>query len=200
MFEEESVVVEVIVQRPTMKFAHFPPICLVGPMGAGKTTIGKLLAKHLRREFVDCDWYIANQAGTDIPWIFAKEGEAGFRQRETQALKTLMNTPNAVIATGGGVVTRAENRELLKQGVVIFLDANVDTQLLRTKKDTNRPLLQTENPRAVLEKLYHERKPLYLEVADMVVLTGKSYPKQMLLDIIDALEQYNSLNYVSPKS
>lgn len=195
MFEETSVVVEVIVQRPTMKFAHLPTICLVGPMGAGKTTIGKLLAKHLKREFVDCDWYIANQAGTDIPWIFAKEGEAGFRQRETQALKTLINTPNAVIATGGGAVVRAENRELLRQGLVIFLDANVDTQLLRTKKDTNRPLLQTDNPRAVLEKLYEDRKPLYLEVADMVITTGKSYPKQMLLEIVEALEQYSSLTY-----
>lgn len=195
MFESTSVVVEVIVQRPTMKFAHFPTICLVGPMGAGKTTIGRLLAKHLKREFVDCDWYISSQAGTDIPWIFAKEGEEGFRQRETQALKTLMNTPNAVIATGGGAVTRAENRELLKQGLVIFLDANVETQLLRTKKDTNRPLLQTENPRATLEKLYQERKPLYLEVADLVIATGKSYPKQMLLELIDALEAYNAQHY-----
>lgn len=164
-------------------------------MGAGKTTIGKLLAKYLKREFVDCDWYIANQAGTDIPWIFAKEGEAGFRQRETQALKALINTPNAVIATGGGAVVRAENRELLKNSLVIFLDANVDTQLLRTKKDTGRPLLQTDNPRATLEKLYQERKPLYLEVADMVIMTGKSYPKQMLLEIVDALEKYSLANY-----
>ncbi len=195
MFEEASVVVEVIVQKPTMKFAHLPSIFLVGPMGAGKTTIGKLLAKHLKREFVDCDWYIADQAGTDIPWIFAKEGEVGFRQRETEALKVLVSMPNAVIATGGGAVTRAENRELLKRGLVIFLDANVDTQLLRTKKDTNRPLLQTENPRAVLEKLYQERRPLYLEVADMVIMTGKSYPKQMLLEIIEALEKYHSIHY-----
>lgn len=195
MFEPTSVVVEVIVQRPTMKFAHFPPICLVGPMGAGKTTIGKLLARYLKREFVDCDWYITSQTGTDISWIFAKEGEEGFRQRETQALKTLMNTPNAVIATGGGAVIRAENRELLKQGLVIFLDANVDTQLLRTKKDTNRPLLRTENPRATLEKLYQERKPLYFEVADLVIATGKSYPKQMLLELIDALEAYNAQHY-----
>ncbi|WP_066803030.1 shikimate kinase [Moraxella oblonga] len=178
-----------------MKFAHLPSIFLVGPMGAGKTTIGKLLAKHLKREFVDCDWYIADQAGTDIPWIFAKEGEVGFRQRETEALKVLVSMPNAVIATGGGAVTRAENRELLKRGLVIFLDANVDTQLLRTKKDTNRPLLQTENPRAVLEKLYQERRPLYLEVADMVIMTGKSYPKQMLLEIIEALEKYHSIHY-----
>lgn len=195
MFEEASVVVEVIVQKPTMKFAHLPSIFLVGPMGAGKTTIGKLLAKHLKREFVDCDWYIADQAGTDIPWIFAKEGEVGFRQRETEALKVLVGMPNAVIATGGGAVTRAENRELLKRGLVIFLDANVDTQLLRTKKDTNRPLLQTENPRAVLEKLYQERRPLYLEVADMVIMTGKSYPKQMLLEIIETLEKYHSIHY-----
>lgn len=195
MFEETSVVVEVIVQKPTMKFAHLPTIFLVGPMGAGKTTIGKLLAKHLKREFVDCDWYIANQAGTDIPWIFAKEGESGFRRRETEALTMLVDTPNAVIATGGGAVVRAENRELLKHGLVIFLDANVDVQLLRTRKDTNRPLLQTENPRAVLEKLYQERRPLYLEVADMVVMTGKSYPKQMLQEIIEALEKYHSINH-----
>lgn len=195
MFEETSIVVEVIVQRPTMKFAHLPTIFLVGPMGAGKTTLGKLLAKHLKREFVDCDWYIANQAGIDIPWIFAKEGEAGFRQRETQALNALVDTPNAVIATGGGAVVRAENRELLKRGLVIFLDANVDTQLARTKKDTGRPLLQTDNPKATLEKLYYDRKPLYLEVADIVIMTGKSYPKQMLLEIVEALEQYSLVNY-----
>lgn len=195
MFAETSVVVEVIVQRPTMKFAHLPTIFLVGPMGAGKTTIGKLLAKHLKREFVDCDWYIANQAGTDIPWIFAKEGEVGFRQRETEALKVLVDMPNAVIATGGGAVVRAENRELLKRGLVVFLDANVETQLLRTKKDTGRPLLQTDNPKAVLEKLYHDRKPLYIEVADVVIATGKSYPKQMLLEIIDVLENYHSIHH-----
>ncbi|WP_294034907.1 shikimate kinase AroK [uncultured Moraxella sp.] len=168
-----------------------PSIFLVGPMGAGKTTIGKLLAKHLGREFIDCDWYIVDQTGADIPWIFEKEGETGFRDRETRALMDLTAMPNIVMATGGGAVGRAENRELLKKGLVIYLDASVDTQLSRTKKDKNRPLLQSDNPRAVLEELYQKRNPLYREVADIIVPTGRAYPKQMISDILEILKNYN---------
>ncbi|MDO4896978.1 MAG: shikimate kinase [Moraxella sp.] len=167
-----------------------PAIFFVGPMGAGKTTVGKLLAKHLGRTFVDCDWYIAEQTGADIPWIFAKEGEAGFRERETKALSELVVMPNIVMATGGGAVGRPENRELLKQGLVIYLDANVETQLARTKKDKNRPLLQNDNPKAVLKTLYEQRSPLYQEVADIVIPTGRAYPKQMVQEILTLLSQY----------
>ncbi|MDO4441932.1 MAG: shikimate kinase [Moraxella sp.] len=192
MFEDDNAIIEdVVVEKTSQGLAKMlPPIFLVGPMGAGKTTIGKLLAKHLGREFVDCDHYIVAQTGADIPWIFAKEGEEGFRDRETRALEELTGTPNIVMATGGGAVGRAENRELLKTGLVIYLDANVDTQLFRTKKDKNRPLLQTENPRAVLEMLYEKRHPLYQEVATIIVPTGRAYPKQMVADILERLAEY----------
>lgn len=169
---------------------QLPAIYLVGPMGAGKTTIGKLLAKQLNREFVDCDWHIVQQTGADIPWIFEKEGEAGFRERETRALSELVALPRIVMATGGGAVGLPENRALLKNGLVIYLEASVDVQLARTKKDKNRPLLQSDNPRAVLESLYEKRHPLYLEVADLVVPTGRLYPKQMVADILVRLGEY----------
>ncbi|UNU72861.1 shikimate kinase [Moraxella nasovis] len=186
-----AIIEETIVERPSTHLAkHLPPVYLVGPMGAGKTTIGKLLARHLGREFVDCDWYISEQTGADIPWIFAKEGEAGFRDRETKALQELTERTDVVMATGGGAVGRAKNRDLLKKGLVIYLDANVDTQLMRTKKDKNRPLLQSENPRAVLEELYQKRSPLYQEVADIIVPTGRAYPKQMINELLDFLQQY----------
>lgn len=159
-------------------------------MGAGKTTVGKLLAKHLGREFIDCDWYIAEQTGADIPWIFEKEGELGFRDRETKALSELALMPNVVMATGGGAVCRTENRQFIKQGLVIYLDASVDTQLNRTKKDKNRPLLQNDNPRAVLQALYEQRSPLYQEVADIIIPTGRAYPKQMVQEILEILSEY----------
>ncbi|MDO4895161.1 shikimate kinase [Moraxella sp.] len=180
-----------------MPAKNLPAIYLVGPMGAGKTTIGKLLAKHLGREFVDCDWYIAKQTGADIPWIFEKEGEAGFRERETKAISELTVLPNIIMATGGGAVGNAQNRQMLKQGLVIYLDASVETQLLRTKKDKNRPLLQSGNPRKVLEELYQIRDPLYREVADIIIPTGRAYPKQMIGDILDILNDYAKKAYFS---
>lgn len=190
--EDSAVIEEVVVEKTNTALSRqLPAIFLVGPMGAGKTTIGKLLAKHLGREFIDCDWYIVDQTGADIPWIFEKEGEVGFRDRETRALMDLTAMPNIVMATGGGAVGRAENRELLKKGFVIYLDASVDTQLSRTKKDKNRPLLQSDNPRAVLEELYQKRNPLYREVADIIVPTGRAYPKQMISDILEILKNYN---------
>ena len=190
--EDSAVIEEVVVEKTNTALSRqLPAIFLVGPMGAGKTTIGKLLAKHLGREFIDCDWYIVDQTGADIPWIFEKEGEAGFRDRETRALMDLTAMPNIVMATGGGAVGRAENRELLKKGFVIYLDASVDTQLSRTKKDKNRPLLQSDNPRAVLEALYQKRNPLYREVADIIVPTGRAYPKQMISDILEILKNYH---------
>lgn len=169
---------------------QLPAIYLVGPMGAGKTTIGKLLAKILGREFIDCDWYIAEQTGADIAWIFEKEGEAGFRERETRALMELTELSKIVMATGGGAVGLPENRQLLKKGLVIYLNAPVDVQMARTKKDKKRPLLQSDNPRAVLERLYAQRDPLYQEVATLIVPTGWLYPKQMAADIVDRLTDY----------
>lgn len=192
MHEEDSAIIDsIIVEKANSYLAkNLPAIFLVGPMGAGKTTIGKLLAKSLGRQFVDCDWYIVNQTGADIPWIFEKEGEAGFRDRETRALMDLTAMPNIIMATGGGAVGRSQNRTLLKNGLVIYLDASVETQLARTKKDKNRPLLQSDNPKAVLESLYEQRNPLYREVADIIVPTGRAYPKQMIGEILLALDAY----------
>ena len=159
-------------------------------MGAGKTTIGRLLAKHLGRNFIDSDHYICEQTGADIPWIFEKEGEAGFREREARAIAELTELPNVVLATGGGVVTQLQNREnLKKQGITIYLRANVDVQLKRTSKDKSRPLLNHPNPRSVLQSLFEVRDPLYLEVADIVVETGEGYPRYMLKKIMEALKQ-----------
>lgn len=192
MYDEDNPIIEdVVVEKTSEGLAKLlPSIFLVGPMGAGKTTIGKLLAKHLGREFIDCDHYIAAQTGADIPWIFAKEGEEGFRDRETRALEELTAVPNIVMATGGGAVGREENRKLLQQGFVIYLEASVDTQLIRTKKDKNRPLLQNGNPRATLESLYQKRHPLYQEVATIIVPTGRAYPKQMVADLLEIMAKY----------
>ncbi|OOR89376.1 shikimate kinase I [Moraxella caviae] len=188
---QSPIIEDVIIEKSITSLAKkLPSVYLVGPMGAGKTTVGKLLAKHLGREFVDCDWYISEQTGADIPWIFAKEGEAGFRDRETRALEELTERDGIVMATGGGAVGREQNRALLGRGLVIYLDASVDTQLARTKKDKNRPLLQSDNPRAVLESLYQVRNPLYREVADIIVPTGRAYPKQMVAELLEQLKQY----------
>lgn len=192
MYDKDNPIIEdVVVEKTSEGLAKLlPSIFLVGPMGAGKTTIGKLLAKRLGREFIDCDHYIVAQTGADIPWIFAKEGEEGFRDRETRALEELTAMPNIVMATGGGAVGREENRKLLQQGFVIYLEASVDTQLIRTKKDKNRPLLQNDNPRATLEALYQKRHPLYQEVATIIVPTGRAYPKQMVADLLEILAKY----------
>lgn len=170
---------------------ELPSVFLVGPMGAGKTTIGKLLAKQLGRPFVDSDWYIESQTGADIAWIFAKEGEAGFRERETRAIDELTQQPQIVLATGGGAVMCAENRDFLKQrGVVIYLNAPVDVQMARTAKDKSRPLLQQPNPRKILQDLYSARDPLYRQVAHIIMPTGHTYPRYMVNQLMQQLESF----------
>ncbi|MBL4584139.1 MAG: shikimate kinase AroK [Pseudomonadales bacterium] len=147
-------------------------IFLVGPMGAGKSTIGRMLAKRLGLEFKDSDHEIESRTGADIPWIFDVEGEEGFRRREQDVLDELTNRSGIVLATGGGAILKPENREKLRvRGSVIYLKLSVDQQTARTAKDRNRPLLQTDDPRAVLETLFLERDPLYCEVADFVINT-----------------------------
>lgn len=169
---------------------QLPSVYLVGPMGAGKTTMGKLLAHELKRPFKDCDHHIVQQTGADIPWIFDKEGEMGFRKRESRALAELVQLPKIVLATGGGVVGLEKNRQLLAKGLVIYLNADVETQYLRTQKDRNRPLLQHDHPKAVLQKLYDERHLLYLSVADVVISTSRLCPKQMLDDVLWRLQEW----------
>ncbi|RMG27838.1 MAG: shikimate kinase AroK [Gammaproteobacteria bacterium] len=149
---------------------------LVGPMGAGKSTIGRQLARVLGLPFEDSDRVIEARTGVDIPFIFEKEGEAGFRRREKAVIDELTRRDGIVLATGGGAVLDPDNRRrLAARGMVIYLHASVDQQLARTARDRNRPLLQTEDPRARLASLFAERDPLYREVADLVVETdGRS--------------------------
>lgn len=166
-------------------------IILIGPMGSGKSTIGHLLASRLNREFFDSDIYIEEKTGVDIPRIFDIEGEEGFRQRETKALRELTHKKNLVLATGGGSVLHQENRKLLRaSGFIIFLDTSVNQQMERLKHDKKRPLLQTENPRERLEKLLQERKPLYLELADLRIQTDRKFARKVAAEIIPKLPKH----------
>ena len=149
-------------------------IFLVGLMGAGKTTIGRLLARKLNKRFVDSDHEIEARTGVKIPVIFEIEGEAGFRKREEAAIAGLTALSGIVLATGGGAVLSAANRDKLKKnGVVIYLRGTPEHLYERTRHDRNRPLLQTGNPLAKLRELFRQRDPLYREVADIVVDTGR---------------------------
>jgi shikimate kinase len=148
-------------------------IFLVGLMGAGKSTIGRHLAKSLGLEFVDSDHEIERRTGASIPLIFDVEGEAGFRQREKKIIDELSQRTGIVLATGGGVVLDPDNRACLRErGTVIYLYATAEQLLVRTSKDRNRPLLQTADPRGRLQELLSSRDTLYREVADVVVDTG----------------------------
>jgi shikimate kinase len=168
-------------------------IFLVGPMGAGKTTIGRLLAERLQLQFVDADKYIEDTTGANIPWIFDVEGEAGFRERETKAIEELSQQDGILLATGGGAVTRDVNRALLQQrGVVVYLYATVEQQFERTARDRNRPLLQNDNPRQVLENLFQVRDPLYRDVADIIVTTDTRPPHIVAKDIGEQISHYIS--------
>lgn len=162
---------------------------LVGPMGAGKTTIGKLLAQELKLGFKDTDKEIEERTGADIAWIFDVEGEEGFRARETQILDDLSQMPPMVLATGGGIVMKPENRAFLcARGVVVYLQASIDSQVERTSKDKKRPLLQNDNPRQVLENLMAKRRPLYEEIADLVLDTDLDSPKTIVKKITAHLQ------------
>jgi 3-dehydroquinate synthase len=157
-------------------------IILIGMMGAGKTTVGKLLARQLGKTFVDSDEEIQRRTGVSIPHIFDVEGESGFRSRESGVIQELLAQNDIVLATGGGAVLSPQNRAMMKQnGVVVYLKSSVHDLWQRTRHDQNRPLLQTENPRAKLQELLYQREPLYEETADVVAHTGKQ-SVQILLE------------------
>lgn len=157
-------------------------------MGAGKTTVGRHLADLLGRPFIDSDHEIESRTGASIPWIFEKEGESGFRQREQQVIDDLTLQSCIVLATGGGAVTRAQNCELLKQrGVVIYLYTPVEMQLARTSRDRNRPLLQVANPEKKLKELLAARDPLYRQVAHYVVPTSAGSARDLAQKIIQLI-------------
>ena len=163
-------------------------IILIGPMGSGKSTIGNIIARRLHREFQDSDHFIEERTGVDVARIFDVEGEQGFRDRESNALTELLSENNRVIATGGGSVLRRQNQQLLKQkGYIVFLDTTVNQQMQRLQRDKKRPLLQTENPRERLESLLLERRPIYLDLADLAVKTDKRMARRLATDIIDQL-------------
>ena len=164
-------------------------IFLVGLMGAGKTTIGRLLARRLNRRFIDSDHAIEARTGASIPWIFEIEGEASFRRREADMIRELSAQQDIVLATGGGAVLNPESRALLaERGTVIYLRASVGSILQRTAHDRNRPLLQTADPKKRLEELLAQREPLYREIADLVIDTGRPNVQSMVQTIIEQLD------------
>ncbi|MBI0417218.1 MAG: shikimate kinase [Nitrosospira sp.] len=166
-------------------------IYLVGMMGAGKTTIGKLLAECLDKKFIDSDREIQKSTGVTIPVIFEIEGEAGFRKRETEILRELVKIKKIVLATGGGVVLNPENCELLRHsGTVIYLKTSVHDLWQRTRYDKNRPLLQTEDPKEQLEKLYAQRDSLYSNIAHIIVSSGNHSASQCTQLLIQKLTEF----------
>jgi shikimate kinase len=176
-------------------FAMPGNIFLVGLMGAGKTSVGRLLAKRFGKTFYDCDLEIERRTGVKIPVIFDIEGEAGFRNRETTVLGELTKLNNIVLATGGGAILREENRQMLMQsGTVVYLRASIDDLWQRTRHDRNRPLLHTPDPRAKLEELFMQRDPLYRGVASVIMDTGS----QSLGNLASRLEQRLREHLLSP--
>lgn len=164
-----------------------PNIILIGPMGAGKSTIGKLLAHTLNRTFVDSDKEIEQRTGASIPLIFEIEGEAGFRDREVSAIQEITQGENWVLATGGGAILRTENRAIFAQrGFVVYLHASVQQQAERTAMDTQRPLLQTPDRIGRLTALMSEREPLYRTAADLVIETAGKSPRI----VVDLIQQH----------
>lgn len=165
-------------------------VYLVGMMGAGKTTIGRLLARRLRMRFIDCDHEIEARCGVRVPLIFEIEGEPGFRQREVQTLAELTELEGVVLATGGGAVLAEENRRRLgARGTVVYLRAAPEALYERVRHDRNRPLLATPDPLGRLRQIFAERDPLYREVADMVVESRAQSPAALARQVLGKLEK-----------
>lgn len=165
-------------------------IFLVGPMGAGKTTVGRRLAELRHLDFVDSDQEIERRTGVDIAYIFEKESEAGFRKREAAVIADLVRREHLVLATGGGAILDPDSRQLLAaRGFVVYLRADLPQQLRRTARTSHRPLLQTGDPEETLRRLFEIRDPLYREVADLVVETRGRPAKTVAAEIEAALEQ-----------
>jgi len=170
-------------------------LVLVGMMGAGKTTVGRLLARRLKRAFYDSDEEIERRCGVRVPVIFDIEGEAGFRARESQAIAELCMLDGVVLATGGGAVLAEENRrQLSAHGTVVYLHARPGHLWQRVRHDRNRPLLATPDPQRKLEELYSVRDPLYREVADIVIDTGRQSVQTLAKDLLAHLDSQCKLS------
>jgi shikimate kinase len=163
-------------------------VFLVGPMGAGKSTIGRHLAEELHLEFFDSDQEIERRTGADIAWIFDLEGEDGFRKREETIIHDLTDKQGIVLATGGGsIVSSAVRNRLSARGIVVYLQTTIDKQVARTQRDKRRPLLQNDDPETVLRSLAEERNPLYEEVADYVIETDEQSARAVANQIINKI-------------
>lgn len=161
---------------------------LIGPMGAGKSAVGRQLARSQHMTFIDTDDEIEARTGVDIPFIFEKEGEEGFRKREAKVIDELTQKDGIVLATGGGAIMAPQNRSHLgARGLVIYLHTTVEQQLERTRRGRNRPLLDTDNPRQVLEDLMSARDPQYREIADLIIETDGRKVKAVASEILDRL-------------
>lgn len=168
-------------------------IFLIGPMGAGKTSVGRYLAKQLGKKFYDSDEEIENKTGVSLSWIFDLEGMAGYRQRELKAIEELATLSNIVLSTGGGCVETPEVRECLsRHGVVVYMEVSLETQLNRLKRDKKRPLLQGENPQEVLIQLWEKREPHYENIADFTAITDDRSVRDVCDDILNWLQSNGS--------
>jgi len=167
---------------------HPRNIFLIGPMGAGKSAVGRYLARTLHLSFVDSDDEIESRTGVDIPFIFEKEGEEGFRKRESAVIDDLSKMDGVVLATGGGAVINPDSRSRLGgRGFVVYLYTTVDQQVARTQKGRERPLLESADPRATLQELLDTRDPMYREIADIIVETDGRKVKSVANEIIDQI-------------
>lgn len=165
-------------------------VFLVGPMGAGKTTIGKQLAQILHLQFIDSDQEIEARTGAPIDWIFDIEGESGFREREKNVIAELTQRQGIVLATGGGAIAETENRTFLAgRGIVVYLETSIEQQLERTRRDKRRPLLQGGDPEATLIALHKVRDELYREIADIIVATNENSIKSVANKIVSQINQ-----------
>jgi shikimate kinase len=169
-------------------------IYLIGPTGSGKTAVGRQLARDTGLKFVDSDHEIERRTGVEIAYIFEKEGEAGFRERETEVLRTLSELGGSIVATGGGAVLAPENRDLLRaSGIVVYLQTSVEEQLKRTSRSRKRPLLNRANPRQVLEDMASQRRPLYEEIADIALDTSDQRVRGVAQKLRETLERRGEL-------
>jgi shikimate kinase len=167
-----------------------PTIILVGPLAAGKSSIGRYLARLLHMEFYDIDREIEERAGVDIPFIVEKEGEEGFRAREKKILRELVELKDIVLATGGGTIAQQENYDLLRhKGYVIYLDVSINQQMERTRKCRRRPMLDVDDKEQVLQGLREERIPLYSSLAHMVYCSDMRTPRAVASEIIELLNE-----------